>query len=149
MSFSKGLAILVAAALLAPVAAALAADPFPAPLPSFRQNQIQLAPTDLMPEAAITPDVAADPGTGPVTRTVSTTSVSASEASAAMANPQPVTLTAQVTEGSGPIAEGLTWRVYDTRTDSSGQLALADESNDAVAQMSLKPGTYVVHVAYG
>ena len=63
--------------------------------------------------------------------------------------PQPVHLTAQVTEGSTNIAAGLVWRIFDTRTDNTGQLALVVKSDEADAQLTLPPGEYVVHVAYG
>jgi hypothetical protein len=63
--------------------------------------------------------------------------------------PQPVHLSALVTESGAAIPEGLVWRVFDTRTDTSGQLALVAKSDDASAELSLPPGEYVVHVAYG
>jgi hypothetical protein len=110
---------------------------------------VTIAPTDLMPEEAPVEPAEPAAATGPVTRTVATSSVTAEQAIAAIADPQPVTLSAQVTDGSGPIREGLVWRVFDTRTDASGQLALAAKSNDAVAQLELPPGNYVVHAAYG
>lgn len=64
-------------------------------------------------------------------------------------NPQPVQLTARVTEGSAVIPDGLVWRIFETRTDVSGELALAAKSDRATAEFSLSPGEYVVHVAYG
>lgn len=62
---------------------------------------------------------------------------------------QRVTLTAQITQNGMNIPEGLVWRVFDTRTDASGELALAAKSEDATATFELVPGQYVVHVAYG
>jgi hypothetical protein len=47
------------------------------------------------------------------------------------------------------IPEGLVWRIFDTRTDASGELALAAKSDSATAMFELVPGEYVVHVAYG
>jgi hypothetical protein len=74
----------------------------------------------------------------------------ASEAAAALAvQLQPVHLTARVTEDGGNISQGLVWRVFDTHTDASGELALAAKSESAVADLELAPGDYVVHVAYG
>jgi hypothetical protein len=131
---------------------ALAATPamavvWPAPLPSFRQHLIQQQPVDLeAPAETPAEDTQAEIGAAPTTRTVTTQAV---QAITAIADPQPVTLTAQATESSGPIAGGVTWRVFDTKTDGSGQLALAAESDDAVAHVQLPPGNYVVHVAYG
>lgn len=63
--------------------------------------------------------------------------------------PQPVTLTAMVTDGGRTIGEGVVWRIFSTRTDSAGQLELAAKSDSAVANVELTPGNYVVHVAYG
>jgi len=63
--------------------------------------------------------------------------------------PQPVTLSAQITDGGPIIPAGVTWRVFDTQTDSAGQLALVAKSEDATAAVSLPPGQYLVHVAYG
>ena len=63
--------------------------------------------------------------------------------------PQPVTLSAQITEGGSAIPDGLVWRVFNTTTDLTGQLAMVAKSEDATARMSLVPGEYVVHVAYG
>lgn len=65
------------------------------------------------------------------------------------ADPQPVTLTAMITDGGPAIGEGLVWRIFSTRTDSAGQLELAAKSDSAMAQVELSPGNYVVHVAYG
>jgi hypothetical protein len=64
-------------------------------------------------------------------------------------DPQPVTLTAQITEDGTSIPEGLVWRIFDTKTDASGELALAAKSDEATASVKLAPGQYVVHVAYG
>ena len=47
------------------------------------------------------------------------------------------------------LSGGVVWRIFDTKTDNSGQLALAAQSDDAVARVQLPPGSYVVHVAYG
>ncbi|HWA20751.1 MAG TPA: hypothetical protein VG757_17320 [Devosia sp.] len=132
---------------LALAAVPAAAAVWPAPLPSFRQHLIQQQPVDLEPSVGAPTETApAEIGSEPVKRTVTTQAI---QAITAIADPQPVTLTAQATESSGPIAGGVTWRVFDTKTDSSGQLALAAESDDAVAHVQLPPGNYVVHVAYG
>jgi hypothetical protein len=63
--------------------------------------------------------------------------------------PQPVHLSAQITDGGAAIADGLVWRIFDTKTDTSGQLAMVAKSDQAVASLSLPPGEYVIHVAYG
>lgn len=63
--------------------------------------------------------------------------------------PQAVTLTASITDGGQPIPEGLVWRIFDTKTDAAGELALVAKSDSATAKVELTPGEYVVHVAYG
>ena len=73
----------------------------------------------------------------------------AAEAVAAQLDPQPVTLIARVTEEGAALPEGVTWRVFETRTDAAGDLILAQKSDDATAHMELIPGNYVVHLAYG
>jgi hypothetical protein len=118
--------------------------PVPMPRPADRMPPVQLETIteDPATTAAIAPDLMA-----PVTAPEATT---ATEAVAAVAaDKQRVTLSAQITENGMNIPEGLVWRVFDTRTDSSGELALAAKSEDAQATFELVPGEYVVHVAYG
>ena len=64
-------------------------------------------------------------------------------------DPQPVTLSARLTDDGPFIPDGLVWRVFDTRTDETGELALVAKSEDATASLSLPPGEYIMHVAYG
>lgn len=64
-------------------------------------------------------------------------------------DPQPVTLSARLTDEGPFIPEGLVWRVFDTRTDETGELALVAKSEEATASLSLPPGEYIMHVAYG
>ncbi len=73
----------------------------------------------------------------------------AAESVAAAGPPQPVTLVARITDDGEAIAGGVVWRVFETRTDANGDLALAAKSEDATAQLELPPGQYVVHLAYG
>jgi len=63
--------------------------------------------------------------------------------------PQPVTLVAEVVEKGAPINGGLVWRIFDTTPDKSGQLPMVAKSEQANPTLTLKPGNYVVHVAYG
>lgn len=63
--------------------------------------------------------------------------------------PQPVTLSARISDDGPFIPDGLVWRVFDTRVDETGELALVAKSEDATASLSLPPGEYVMHVAYG
>ncbi|MEX1180450.1 MAG: hypothetical protein WEB63_06510 [Cucumibacter sp.] len=67
----------------------------------------------------------------------------------ALGEPQPVTLSARVSETGPIIPSGLTWRIYKTTPDENGQLPLLAKSSDAAAAFSLQPGQYVAHVAYG
>ena len=108
-------------------------------------------PADRMPELVET--VVEDPAAPLETATVATVApeaTTASEAVAAVAlEKQRVTLSAQITENGMNIPEGVVWRIFDTRTDASGELALAAKSDNATATFELVPGEYVVHVAYG
>lgn len=63
--------------------------------------------------------------------------------------PQPVTLSARLSDNGPFIPDGLVWRVFDTRVDDTGELALVAKSEEATASLSLPPGEYVTHVAYG
>lgn len=129
------------------LATSLSASGQDAPIPMPR-------PADRLPEINSAADASLIPDAGgpEVLEAVAPISdaVTATEAVAAVAaEKQPVTLTAQITEQGMKIPEGLVWRVFDTRTDTSGELALAAKSEDATAQLELAPGEYVVHVAYG
>ncbi len=63
--------------------------------------------------------------------------------------PQPVTLSAVIKENGPVVPDGLTWRIFDIRTDDSGQLTLLFRSEEASPTLELPPGEYVVHVSYG
>lgn len=64
-------------------------------------------------------------------------------------DPQPVTLSARISDDGPFIPDGLVWRVFDSRTDESGELAMLAKSEAATAAFSLPPGEYMLHVAYG
>ena len=136
----------LAALLLAPVLThAQEAPPVPMPRPDNR-----LPDGTLPPETAATEQdfVVIDETATPVAATNDATT--ATQAIAALSVvPQRVTLTAQITEDGGVIPNGLVWRIFDTRTDATGELALAAKSEDATATFELAPGEYVIHVAYG
>jgi hypothetical protein len=131
-------------AMLAP-GFAMAEDP-PIPLPR-RPDRLPTATEQSAPQPAAetAPEAAAAPT--PTASAVAAAAVAAVEKIAKP--PQPVTLMAKITDGGSTIADGLVWRVFETRTDSSGELALAAKSEDATAHLQLTPGSYVVHVAYG
>lgn len=137
----------LAVALVVP-AFALAQDaPIPMPRPADRlpAAESSAAAESTQADAA---DVAA-PAVAPDITPLPEAATATEAVAAVAAEKQPVTLTAQITERGMNIPEGLVWRVFDTRTDASGELALAAKSEDAIARLELAPGEYVVHVAYG
>lgn len=74
----------------------------------------------------------------------------AAEAIASLTSaPQPVELSARITQDGTPIPDGLVWRIFDTTPDATGELALVAKSEGGAANVQLPPGEYVVHVAYG
>jgi hypothetical protein len=103
-------------------------------------------PLDRMPDGSVPPQTP-DAGTARAIQVSPQTAAQAAES--VVTTPQPVTLTAQIMENGAEIPEGLVWRVFDTKTDANGELALAAKSDDAHATVELPPGEYVVHVAYG
>ncbi|MEP7241178.1 MAG: hypothetical protein ABI697_09870 [Devosia sp.] len=121
------------------------AAPEPAPLPQFHApltnggtldpsaNDAAAAPSDPTPVAA--DDVPETPATQAI--------------AAVTAEPQPVTLTALISDGGSPIAAGLVWRIFSARPDPAGRMQLAAKSDNPIARITLAPGNYVVHVAYG
>ncbi len=125
---------------------AFAEDP---PVPMPRRADRMPATLQQAPTAAIT-DFVAEVAPAPEAPTIDPAEQAAAKAAAAMAAmPQPVTLVARITDEGQQIPDGLVWRIFETRTDASGDLALAAKSEDATARFQLPPGAYVVHVAYG
>lgn len=121
------------------------AQPIPFPLPRPADRMPANAPVETPAESG----EAAAPETSPEVTAPDLAGDAAAAAEAIAAPPQPVTLTAKITEDSDAIAEGLMWRVFEARANQSGELALAAKSEDATARLELVPGQYVVHVAYG
>ena len=116
----------------------------PAPMPLFR------APVVSPGDAAVSPGVDAANPTDLPANAIPLPAETATEAIATVtADPQPVRLTAYATDGGRTLGEGVVWRVFSTKTDTAGHLQLAAESNNAVADVELPPGSYIVHVAYG
>ncbi|WP_404403382.1 hypothetical protein [Pelagibacterium halotolerans] len=72
-----------------------------------------------------------------------------SQAIANITEPQPVTLSARISDDGPLIPDGLVWRVFDSRVDASGELAMVAKSEEATASFTLPPGEYVLHLAYG
>ncbi len=139
----KGLRWIAVLALMAIGPALAQQAPTPAPLPLFHSPSAS-------GEEAASPPPAGEPTDRLVETIPITADTTATEAIATVtAEPQPVTLTAMITDGGRAIGEGLVWRIFSTSTDTAGQLELAAKSDSAVAQVELVPGNYVVHVAYG
>ncbi|MFC3706136.1 hypothetical protein ACFOOL_15395 [Devosia honganensis] len=63
--------------------------------------------------------------------------------------PQPVTLTARITQDGTAIPDGLVWRIFDSVPDADGEMSLVAKAEAGTATLELPPGEYVVHVAYG
>lgn len=63
--------------------------------------------------------------------------------------PQPVTLTAKVSSEGTVIPSGLVWRIFSATPDSDGEPTLVETVEMPTAAISLSPGEYLVHVAYG
>lgn len=131
--------------MLAPMLAIAEDPPIPLPRRADRMPQaveeLAKAPAAEIAASDASADAVADPGPA----------AAAAEAVVAAVNttPQPVTLMAKITEDGTSLPDGVTWRVFETRTDAAGDLVLAQKSDDATAHLELPPGSYVVHVAYG
>jgi hypothetical protein len=112
---------------------------------AFAQQAPIPRPTPLFLAPLATGDQApAAPAETPIAATTATEAIET-----ATSDPQPVVLTAMVTDGGRQIDQGLVWRIFTTKTDTAGQLELAAKSDAPVARFELSPGNYVVHVAYG
>jgi hypothetical protein len=143
VKFRHWIGLLGVVAMLVP-SVAMAEDP-PVPMPR-RSDRMPQQVEQMQDPAATEAEVLGEPE-APAEAEPATPAVEAVEKVAAV--PQPVTLVARITDGGNTIPDGLTWRVFETRTDASGDLALAAKSDDATAHLQLVPGNYVVHVAYG
>jgi hypothetical protein len=125
---------------------AIAAPAFPSiATPTIAQETADEMPP--MPRPRPDPDNLPPTPPGPATPAVATP---ATDAIAALTStPQPVTLSARITQDGAPIPDGLVWRIFDTVPDASGELALVAKSELGAPTVELPPGEYVVHVAYG
>lgn len=117
-----------------------------APTVLISPTSAQEATGEMPPLPRPRPDRGATPPAvpGPEAQTPATEAISAVTSA-----PQPVSLSARITEDGSVIPEGLVWRIFDTKPDAKGELALVAKSDDATASLELPPGQYVVHVAYG
>ncbi len=134
-----GALLIVAAVSLPGLAIAQANAPIPKPRPA-----------DRMPEGMEQAESLPEPAAAPLAAVAIAQPRTAAQAVEAMvATPQQVRLEARVTDSGGVIPNGLVWRVFETRTNTAGELAMAAKSDQATANFELAPGEYVVHVAYG
>lgn len=145
--------ILIAALLLIGLAApALAQEepPIPRPRPDRGEAVVQPAPSADAPAAESERLLEEPPEASALAPTVDGAQPEAVTAiDSAVGAPQPVVLSAQVTDEGPSIPSGLVWRIFDTRTNAAGELALVAKSDEAMASFTLNPGQYIVHVAYG
>jgi hypothetical protein len=58
-------------------------------------------------------------------------------------------LSAVLNGGSAPLTGGLRWRVFSAQADPDGSHALIVESGLAQPTLTIPPGDYVIHVAFG
>jgi hypothetical protein len=58
-------------------------------------------------------------------------------------------LTARYGKDLPPVNSGLVWRIYSDRPDASGAFKLIKEDRAPTPNLTLPPGSYVVHVALG
>ncbi|SMQ66041.1 hypothetical protein SAMN06295905_1380 [Devosia lucknowensis] len=108
--------------------------------PIFAQDSTEIPP---LPRPRPDRDATAEPA-------ASNADGTATDAIAAVTSvPQPVTLTARITQDGTPIPEGVVWRVFESTPDANGEMALVAKAESGSASLELPPGDYVVHVAYG
>lgn len=60
-----------------------------------------------------------------------------------------LSLSAVLNGASSPLTGGLHWRLFDAHADADGAHSLIVESNLAQPTLTVPPGDYVVHVAFG
>jgi hypothetical protein len=63
--------------------------------------------------------------------------------------PAPVTLTAYLSEGGAPMMSGVVWRVFEGHPSRDGNYRLIETVQEARPTLELKPGQYLINVAYG
>jgi len=141
--------LVAALAAISPLLALAQDAPVPLPRRADRIPEIATTATDAAADAAGQSDSETAPETPVAVEPPVSAALEAAESVAAAGPPQPVTLVARITDDGDAISNGVVWRVFETRTDANGDLALAAKSDDATAHLELSPGQYVVHVAYG
>lgn len=61
----------------------------------------------------------------------------------------PLYLVARLTPNGKPLSTGVVWRIFSVHPDAAGKLPLVAVSAGGDGEFRLKPGTYMVHAAYG
>lgn len=130
------------AKLLVVLAGLMAGFSMMAPVPvAFAQGSSEFPP---LPRPR--PDREAQPA-APVPSVQAST---ATDAISAIANtPQPVRLSALITDEGQPIPDGLTWSVFNASPGETGEMVLIAETDAGITNLELPPGEYRLHVAYG
>ena len=93
--------------------------------------------------AALSPIASAEPPSTPPDSVAAPAEPPAAEGQATLA------LSATLNGVNEPLAGGVRWRVYSAKTEEDGSHALIQESNVAQPTLTLAPGEYVVHAAFG
>ncbi|MDX2288586.1 MAG: hypothetical protein NW217_07165 [Hyphomicrobiaceae bacterium] len=65
------------------------------------------------------------------------------------AGPTTIRLVALLTSDGQRIDRGVVWRIYQETDEPGGQIKLVSTSRQAVAQVALEPGSYIVNAAFG
>jgi hypothetical protein len=63
--------------------------------------------------------------------------------------PASVTLTAYLSEGSAPMSSGIVWRIFEGHPGADGNYRLLETVRDPQPAVELKPGEYLINIAYG
>jgi hypothetical protein len=63
--------------------------------------------------------------------------------------PAPVTLTAYLSEGSAPMTADIVWRVFEGHPGTDGNYRLLQTMREPQPTIELRPGEYLVNIAYG
>lgn len=89
-----------------------------------------------------------DPGPNPAVD--ATNNIARSAVNQALGGPpQPVTLSAKITDNGPIVPNGLVWRIYSTQPTKTGELTLLQHSDRPTAVFTLAPGEYLAQVSYG
>jgi len=67
----------------------------------------------------------------------------------ALSNGGEVTLSAQLVDKGADITRGIVWRVFKPDPDADGKLPMVASAHGGTAVLTLEPGSYLVHAAYG